>query len=94
MVQAVERFAQFTPLNVPEIFTWYMEQKDVENPERFLQQQDTIPPEIQQALLQRPEIQAIVEQYNLQKEAGANGEEQPPEAVIPDASIPEAQPME
>lgn len=94
VVQAVERFAQFTPLNVPEIFTWYMEQKDVENPERFLQQQNTIPPEIQQALLQRPEIQAIVEQYNLQKEAGANGEEQPPEAVIPDASIPEAQPME
>lgn len=36
LVQAVEKFAQFIPLNVQEIFTWYFEQKGVENPERFL----------------------------------------------------------
>ncbi len=36
VVTAVERFAQLIPLNIQEIFTWYFEQKGVENPERFL----------------------------------------------------------
>ncbi len=39
VVSAVERFAQVIPLNVQEIFLWYFEQKGVENPERFLAQQ-------------------------------------------------------
>ena len=33
---AIEKFAQVLPLNMAEIFTWYFEQKGVENPERFL----------------------------------------------------------
>ena len=36
LVQAVEKFAQYIPLNVEEIFTWYFEQKGVDNSERFL----------------------------------------------------------
>ena len=36
VVSAVEKFAQLIPLNVQEIFTWYFEQKGVDNPERFL----------------------------------------------------------
>ena len=36
VVTAVERFSQLIPLNVQEIFTWYFEQKGVDNPERFL----------------------------------------------------------
>ena len=36
VVSAVERFAQLIPLNIQEIFTWYFEQKGVDNPERFL----------------------------------------------------------
>jgi hypothetical protein len=36
VIQAVEKFAQYIPLNVQEIFLWYFEQKGVENPERFL----------------------------------------------------------
>ena len=35
---AVEKFAQLIPLNLQEIFTWYFEQKGVDNPERFLAQ--------------------------------------------------------
>ena len=35
---AVEKFAQLIPLNIQEIFTWYFEQKGVDNPERFLAQ--------------------------------------------------------
>lgn len=38
LVQAVEKFAQLIPLDIPEIFTWYFEQKGVENPERFFDQ--------------------------------------------------------
>lgn len=91
VVQAIERFAQFVPLNVPEIFTWYMEQKDVENPERFLQQKEVIPAEIQEVLLQDPAIRELVENHEMLKEAGQGESEQ---KTIPDASIPEAQPME
>lgn len=36
IVQVVEKFAKSIPLDVQEIFTWYFEQKGVENPERFL----------------------------------------------------------
>jgi len=93
VAQAVERFAQFLPLNAPEVFTWYMEQKDVENPERFLQQENTIPIEIQQVLLQNPNVRQLVEQFEAQKQAGVNPSGQTKQA-IPDASISEAQPME
>lgn len=36
-ITAIQQFAQVIPLNFKEIFTWFMEQKGVENPERFLQ---------------------------------------------------------
>lgn len=95
VAQAVERFAQYVPLNAPEIFTWYMEQKDVENPERFLQMQDTIPADIQQMLLQNPNIKQLCDMYEAQKQQmeAENGTEAV-KATIPDASVPEAQPME
>ncbi|MBQ6516800.1 hypothetical protein IJI31_06435 [bacterium] len=91
VAQAVERFAKFIPLNAQEIFTWYMEQKDVENPERFLQQQDVIPAEIQELLLQNPQIRQLVDIYEQQKQTGNVPQ---PQAVIPDQSIPESQPLE
>jgi len=94
MANAIERFAQYIPLNVQEIFTWYMEQKDVENPERFLQTQNSIPQEIQQQLLQDPRIQAICQAYEEQKQNPAPAASQQPEQVVPDESVPEAQPME
>lgn len=40
LVQAVEKFSSLIPLNVQEIFLWYFEQKGVENPERFLSQEN------------------------------------------------------
>lgn len=62
-IQALEKFAQFIPLNMQEIFTWYFEQNGVENPERFLQQQAQIPQEIQNELLAKPEIQQLIAGY-------------------------------
>ena len=96
MANAIERFAQYIPLNVQEIFTWYMEQKDVENPERFLQTQNSIPQEIQEILLQEPRIQAICQAYEEQKQnqAPTQAVSEQPEQTIPDANIPEAQPIE
>ena len=94
MANAIERFAQYIPLNVQEIFTWYMEQKDVENPERFLQTEYQIPQEIQQGLLQDPRIQAICQAYEQRKQQGGQPPQQPEQQVLPDASVPEAQPME
>lgn len=67
-VQALQEFAQFIPLNVQEVFTWYMEQKGVDNPERFLQQQAQIPQEIQDYLLQSPEIQQMIANYEQLKD--------------------------
>ena len=93
VAETAERFSKFMPLNAPELFTWYMEQKDVENPERFLQQQDTIPIEIQQMLMQNPQIKQMVEVYEQQKNQNDN-QNSKSNAVIPDASIPQAQPME
>ncbi len=43
VVQACEKFAQFIPLNAQELFIWYMEQKGVENPERFLASMPIMP---------------------------------------------------
>ena len=39
VAQSIEKFAQVLPLDIAEIFTWYFEQKGVENPERFLDQE-------------------------------------------------------
>lgn len=96
IMEAVERFAQFLPLNVQALFTWYMGQKDVENPERFLQIGEQIPLEIQQRLLQDPTIRQAVDNYNAM--AGTTNEPkdnvQPAQQHQNDASIPEANPME
>ena len=77
-VSACERFAQFIPLNVQELFTWYMEQKDVENPERFLQQQPQMPQELQKYAITKPTNTANGTSNEMQKQ---NGEEVP--AQIP-----------
>lgn len=39
VIQNATNFAQVLPLDMAEIFTWYFEQKGVENPERFLNQE-------------------------------------------------------
>jgi len=43
LVQAIDKFSQILPLNLQEIFTWYFEQKGVENPERFLAAATNVP---------------------------------------------------
>ena len=79
VVQAIQQFAQHIPLNVQEIFTWYFEQKGVENPERFLQNQNTLPQPVQDALMQIPQVaqlaQGLLQQF--QQQQSAAGENTP-----------------
>lgn len=94
VVNACKEFAQFIPLNGQELFTWYMEQKDVENPERFLQIQQLLEPEVQEALMNNPQLAPIIQQMQEQILAQKQ-QEQPkidnsePQAAISDASNPQ-----
>ena len=69
-----------------------MEQKDIENPERFLQQQNTIPLEVQQIMMNDPNLRAIIEGLSQQVEVQKNGNtsQENVQNVRPDASIPQA----
>lgn len=69
VAQAVQMFVKTgLQVNKEEFFTWYMEQKGVENPERFLMGQ-MIPPEVQQIIMQNPIIAKMVAdlQANMQQ---------------------------
>ena len=81
VILAVERFANHIPLNVQSVFVWYMEQKGVENPERFLQSGQEIPPEVQQILLQNPAVQEMIN--NIQASMANQKTEIPNNAEIP-----------
>ena len=59
VVQTAGNFAQAIPLDMAEIFTWYFEQKGVENPERFLDQEQL------QLMKQAEKFQMSMQQMNL-----------------------------
>ena len=90
IAQSLQMFMKAgVPLNTQEVFTWYMEQKGVESPERFLQQMDVIDPQVQQVLMQNPQlapiIQAMQERVAMAKEGKALPEEgQPQEQTAPE----------
>lgn len=67
------------PLNLEEFFKYYMEQKGVENPERFLMQQNLIAPEVQEVLLENPQIAPIIEEMQRRVEMVKQGEKAPDE---------------
>lgn len=96
--QAVQMFVKSgLQINIDEFFTWYMEQKGVENPERFIMNQETIPPEVQQALLQNPQLAPIIQEMIRRVEMAKQGEQLPDSNEIPeeiqqpqvDESLPE-----
>lgn len=79
VILAVERFSNHIPLNIQSIFVWYMEQKGVENPERFLQPMKEIPMEVQQVLLQNPAIQEMIQNAETEKSKQKNSAPEPVE---------------
>lgn len=82
VILAVERFSNHIPLNIQSIFVWYMEQKGVENPERFLQPMKEIPMEVQQVLLQNPAIQKMIQNAETEKTKQKNSAPEPIEIPI------------
>lgn len=91
IAQSVQMFIKAgLQINREDFFKWYMEQKGVENPERFLMG-EMIPPEIQQIMMQNPIIANMVAQLQQSMQTGqpiqAEGEEAPVE--IPSMNTPE-----
>ena len=62
VVQSAMNFAQALPLDMAEIFTWYFEQRGVENPERFLDLEQL------QLMKQTEKFQMGLQQMNLDKQ--------------------------
>jgi hypothetical protein len=74
--QAVQMFIKSgLQLNIDEFFKWYMEQKGVENPERFVMDMNTISPEVQQALLQNEQLAPIIQEMENRVELAKQGKE-------------------
>ena len=78
VAQAIQMFVKSgLPANLEEIFTWYMEQKGVENPERFIQNINVIDPQVQQALIQNPQLAPIIQIMTEQVQALKAGKKPP-----------------
>lgn len=78
LAQALQQFVKTgVPLNLEEIFTWYLEQKGVENPERFLVSQNMIDPQVQQALLQNPQLAPVINEMQQRVQMAKQGAELP-----------------
>ena len=84
LTQALQQFLKAgLPLNLQEIFTWYMEQKGVENPERFLMAQDLLDPQVQQAFMQNPQLAPVIQEMQARVQAARAGENLPENAPEP-----------
>lgn len=73
VAQSAQMFAKNgLRINLQEFFTWYMGQKGVENPERFLDD-SLIPTDVQEILMQNPMVAQIVEQIKANLQAMGDG---------------------
>lgn len=91
VAQAVQMFAKNgLPININEFFTWYMEQKGIENPERFLMAQDLLDPMVQQALMQNPQLAPIIQEMQARVQMAKQGQNLPEN----DSEMPEFEPTE
>ena len=88
---ALEKFAQVLPLNWKEIFSWYWEQKGVENPERFLEESPKIDQNqlmnLYNTLLQNAQMQNTLTDENLENADALQNQ-------LADSQIPNDVPIE
>ena len=94
VAQAMQMFIKAgLQANINEIFTWYMEQKGVENPERFITAQGSLSPEVQQALLQNPQLAPIITEMQKRVEMAKQGQKLPEDNNVPaEPQAPEEEP--
>ena len=78
VAQAMQMFVKSgLQINIDEFFTWFMEQKGVENPERFLNVQNFLSPEVQQALMNDPTLAPIIQEMQKRVEMAKQGKALP-----------------
>ena len=78
VAQAMQMFVKTgLQINIDEFFTWFMEQKGVENPERFLNVQNFLSPEVQQALMNDPTLAPIIQEMQKRVEMAKQGKALP-----------------
>ena len=78
VAQAIQMFVKSgLQVNLEEVFTWFMEQKGVENPERFLNIQQFLSPEVQQALMNNPQLAPIIQQMEQRVAMAKEGKQLP-----------------
>jgi len=91
VAQAIQMFVKSgLQVNLEEVFTWFMEQKGVEDPERFLNIQQFLSPETQQALMNNPMLAPIIQQME-QNVAMAKQGQQPQEGG---GEMPQLEPVQ
>ena len=82
------------PINLPEFFKYYMEQKGVENPERFLMEQNLLAPEVQQALMSNPTLAPIIQEMQRRVQMAKEGQKLPENSPQPSSDETSEQPQE
>lgn len=86
VAQAVQMFVKAgLQVNIEEFFKWYLEQKGVENPERFLAGMNLLDPMVQQALMQDPTLAPIIQEMQNRVQMAKQGQ-QLPENDLPDTT--------
>ena len=94
VAQAVQMFVKSgLQLNINEFFTWFMEQKGVENPERFLQIEQFLSPEVQQALMNDQTLAPVVAEMEKRVAMAKEGKELP-EDNVEQLPVQEEEPQE
>lgn len=92
IAQSVQMFVKAgLPINLEEYFKFYMEQKGVENPERFLMTQQLLSPEVQQALMQNPQLAPVIQEMQNRVEMAKQGQKLPDDGEEPQLPEPPQQ---
>lgn len=91
VAQATQMFVKSgLQINIEEFFTWFMKQKGVENPERFLNIQQFLSPEVQQALMNDPTLAPIIQEMQRRVEMAKQGQKLPDDSE----NVPQIQEQE
>lgn len=78
VAQAVQMFVKAgLQINIEEFFKWYLEQKGVENPERFLANMNLLDPMVQQTLMQDPTLAPIIQEMQKRVQMAKQGQQLP-----------------
>ena len=92
IAQSIQMFLKAgLSVNVEEVFSWYMEQKGVENPDRFIVNQNKLDPQVQEALMNNPQLAPIIQEMQNRVQMSKQGKQLPEENNVGQLNQPPAQ---